>query len=371
MKTNIKNERVKRRFFNWLRHAGRCCDSTINNIEKAIILYEDFTKQADFRTFSPKKAVEFKKSLAKREFRGKTISLTTYHTYLRYLQKFLDWLCDQPGYKSKIRRDMVDYLNLTEKEERIATQFVPRNYPSLEYVVKLANSIEVKSEIDLRDRALISFTLLSGMRVEAIATLPLGCFDEETLKIIQDPKEGVRTKFSKYIPSTLLKFDDNLVSYVIEWVKHLKDKGFGSQDPLFPRSKTEQGKDNLSFEPAKEVEPVFWRGTGMIRQIFKNRSSEVGLPYHSPHTFRHLAFDLALKHCENGEQMKAVSQNFGHEYIATTFASYANFAPQRLHDILKRINFSGKPSERLEDKLDKLPEQIKNSILKILLDKEN
>jgi integrase/recombinase XerD len=342
MKPNIKNERIKRKFFKWLKEANGCCNATANNVEKAILLYEDFTKQVDFSTYKPDKAIDFKKWLKKREFRGKTISLTTYHTYLRHLRKFFAWLSWQAGYKSKITPDLVDYLTISEKEERIATQQTPRNYPPLEYVIKLADSIKVNSEIDQRDRALISFTLLSGMRDKAIATLPLGCFDEVKLTINQNPKSGVETKFSKYIPSILFKFNDSLFNYLIEWVKHLKIRCFGSQDPLFPRSKVEQGENNLSFEDAKEVEPAYWQGTGRIREIFKKRSQKAGLPYYPPHTFRHLAIDLALKSCMTGEHIKAISQNFGHEYIATTLSSYANYAPDRLSEILKNIDFSGK-----------------------------
>jgi integrase len=358
-KVNGKNERVKRRFFSWAKEAQGYSDSTVNNIEKAILLWEDFTKHEDFWKYKPNKAAEFKKWLKKREFRGKIISLTTYHTYLRYLIKFFSWLSWQPGYTSKIRRDTVAYLTISEKEERIATQQNPVKYPPLEYVIKLTDSIKINSEIDLRDRALISFTLLSGMRDKAIVTLPLGCFDEESLTVSQNPRQGVQTKFSKYIPSTLFKFNDNLLDYVIEWVKHLKAKGFGSQDPLFPRSKTGKGEDNLSFEPATEVEPEFWKSTGMMREIFKKRSKDAGLLYYPPHTFRHLAVDQALKHCRTGEQIKAISQNFGHEHIATTLCSYANYDPARLSEILKKLDFSEKPSESLEDKIDMLLRRLK------------
>ena len=356
VKPNIKNERIKRKFFRWLKEADGCCDSTINNIEKAILVYEEFIKCADFSKFNPSKAIEFKKWLRKREYRGKVISLTTYHTYLRYLRKFFSWLSWQSGYKSKITPDIISYLKISEKEERIATQYIPRNYPSLEYVIKLTDSIKINSEIDLRDRALISFALLSGMRDQAIATLPLGCFDEETLIINQNPKQGVQTKFSKYIPSTLLNFHDKLLNYIKEWIKHLKARGFGSQDPLFPRSKLEQGKDNLSFEPSGKVEPVFWKGTGRIREIFKKRSQEAGLPYHPPHTFRHLAIDLTLKQCKTGEQIKAISQNFGHNHIATTLSSYANYEPQRLTEILKNMDFSGEPTETDDSKIKRIKE---------------
>ena len=119
VKINAKNERIKRKFFTWLKEAAGCCDSTIINIEKAILLYEDFTKQADFVSFCPDKAIKFKKWLSKREFRGKLISLTTYHTYLRYLRKFFSWLSWQSGYRSKITPDIVGYLRISEKEESL------------------------------------------------------------------------------------------------------------------------------------------------------------------------------------------------------------------------------------------------------------
>jgi integrase len=357
-KVNTKNEHIKRRFFIWLKEAGGCCDSTIANIEKAILLYEDFTEQADFATFKAQKAIEFKKSLIKRRYRDKNISLTTYCTYLRHLRKFFIWLTSQTGYRSKITPDIVDYLKISEKEERIAMQSIPRSFPPLEYVLNLTGSIKINSEIDKRDRALIAFTLLSGMRDKAIATLPLGCFDETTLTISQNPRRGVETKFSKYIQTTLTKFNDTLFDYLMEWIKHLKNKGFSSQDPLFPRSKNEQGENNLSFETASEVEPVYWRGTGRIREIFKKRSEEASLPYFAPHTFRHLAFEQALKACKSGEHIKAISQNFGHEHIATTLSSYANYTPDRLSQIISNMDFSGKKPKDENSKLEAIKKLI-------------
>jgi integrase/recombinase XerD len=359
-KVNSKNEKIKRRFFDWLKEADGCCDSTVLNVERAIQIYEEFTKYADFITYSPDKAKEFKKWLLKRTFRNKLISLTTYYSYTKTLHKFFLWLSWQAGYKRKITPDIVDYLKITYKEERIATQPAIRNIPSLEYVISLVRSIKINSEIDKRDRALISFTLLSGMRDKAIATLPLSCFDEEKLIIIQNPRQGVQTKFSKFIPTTIFKFNDDLVIYIIEWAKHLKSKGFGSKDPLFPRSRTEQTKSNLSFEPAIEVEPVFWRGAGRIREIFKNRAKDASLTYYPPHTFRHLAVDLALKYCKTGEEIKAVSQNFGHEHVATTLSSYGNYTPYRLSEIISQMAFSGK--DKYQN--DELMENIKKLILR-------
>src|SRR5262249_48933707 len=228
------------------------------------------------------------------------------------------------------------------------------------YVKQLVNSIKIDNEIARRDQALISFTLLSGMRDKAIATLPLGCFDEETLTITQNPRQGVDTKFAKLIPTTLFRFDEQFLQIVIEWTGHLRLKGFGSQDPLFPRSRLEKGEDGLTFEVSNEVEPVFWQGTGRIREIFKKRSQEVGLPYFQPHTFRHLAINLAFKACKNGEEIKAISQNFGHEHIPTTLAVYGHYPPSQLAEIITSMDFSGKPQPSVTEQIEAIKKFIES-----------
>jgi integrase/recombinase XerD len=168
----------------------------------------------------------------------------------------------------------------------------------------------------------------------------------------------VKTKFSKLITTTLFTFDERLLGIVLDWVKHLKTKGFGSQDPMFPRARIDQGKDNLSFESATQVEAGYWTGAGQIRKIFKKRSQQAGLAYFPPHTFRHLAISLAFKACQNGEQIKAISQNFGHEYIPTTLSTYANYQPSRLAEIIKEMDFSGKPEPTVKDEIRELKKLI-------------
>ena len=204
--------------------------------------------------------------------------MTRSHAYLRHLRKFFTWLVREPGYKSRIKPNAIDYLKITEREERMASQSVPRNYPSLEYVRQLVDSIVIRNEIDLRDRALISFTLLTGMRDRAIASLPLRCFDDENLVIIQNPRQGVETKFVKLIPTTLFRFDEKMLGFIIDWSRHLKAKGFGAQNPLFPRAKLDQSSGNLSFQSPTEVEAKFWHGAGRIREILNSARSKPAYP---------------------------------------------------------------------------------------------
>ena len=48
-------------------------------------------------------------------------------------------------------------------------------------------------------------------------------------------------------------------------------------------------------------------------------------------------------------QVEPISQNFGYEYDTITRSSYENYNPQRLSDILRKINFRGKLKKTFEE----------------------
>lgn len=58
------------------------------------------------------------------------------------------------------------------------------------------------------------------------------------------------------------------------------------------------------------------------------------MEHYPPHTYRHLAIRLAFKKAKNPEETKAISQNFGHEHIATTFSIYGNYQKE---DLIKKL----------------------------------
>jgi len=237
---------------------------------------------------------------------------------------------------------------LDRKKLREALSPKPVKFPSLEYVRQLTDSIKIETEIDQRDRALISFLFSSGMRDKAVATLPLGCFDRETLEIQQDFRAGVDTKFGKSIDSNLLRFDERLVEYVLEWAEYLeKTKLSAPAHPMFPRNRVEQIEGGLTFV-SRRIEPIFWKGTGSIRDILKRRSAEAGLDYYCPHSFRHGDAHLAMKHCRNAEEMKAISQNFGHETVGTTLYTYGKLDIHQVREIIGKIDFSA--SDKMIDR---------------------
>lgn len=362
---NIQNERIKRRYLERLKEAEGFSSATIQSYERAMMLWEDCTNAEDFGRFNKKIAMDFKRSLVEKpnERTGAPLTLSSIHQLLIHLFKFFVWLSGEAGYKTKIHPSDIAYLKLDRRQSSMARQPEPKKYPSFEIVQKVVHSIELKTEIDHRDQALIAFALISGMRDDAIISLPLECVDFEQGVISQNPKKNVRTKFSKNIQTTLMRFDQSFVNIFVSWIHYLqKEKLYSPHDPVFPKTLTEiKGSDDFCFTGEK-ISKEFWKQTGAMREIFKKRFAYAGVEYYSPHAMRHLAMRLALKHCVNAEQIKAVSQNFGHEHIATSFLEYGHIPDYETNEILKHISFSQTqrtPNEASDDEIDHVMQVIK------------
>ena len=86
-KRHPKNERVKRLYWDFLRHASGRADGTIRQVEKAIQRYEEFTGKADFASFDQRRARTFKQHMAELKL-SKATTLTT----MTALKRFFGWL---------------------------------------------------------------------------------------------------------------------------------------------------------------------------------------------------------------------------------------------------------------------------------------
>ena len=340
-KVNSQNERIKHKYYEYLQESQGFSESTITAIKKAIYRYEEFTDFEDFSKFNKKKAIEFKKWLEiKKDTRtNKQISLSTVYHYIRNLKDFFKWLKDQKGYKNICSTD-IDYLKLDKQKTRIAIAAKREKFPTFEQIKKVIDSIEINSEIDLRDRALISFTFLSAMRDSAIISLPICCFNDENLIVSQDPKLGVNTKSKKTIYTKLFNFDESMLEYFLDWYKYLKtDKLFGNSDPVFPKNMVENAEGTKTFI-SNSVEPKFWQSVTSLREIFKTRFQHAGIEYYPPHSFRHAAILNAVKKAKDPEELKAISQNVGHENIGTTLMTYGTLTQHRVEELIENIDFS-------------------------------
>ena len=236
---NARNERIKREYFSFLREADQKAESSIDNIRMAITRFEEYNRFKDFAAFHHEQAIAFKKHLAnsKAHRTDTPLSKATMVSTTNALKAFFRWLATQQGYKGKIKPTDISYFNLSEKDTRIAKTPAYKNVPTLAQVRAALFAMPQSSIIDQRNRALFAFTILTGMRDSAIASLKLKHINLEKRLVMQDPNE-VNTKFSKRIDTYFFEVGEDITAIVAEWVNFLlKDQLYSLDAPVFPRNK--------------------------------------------------------------------------------------------------------------------------------------
>lgn len=335
-KYNPKNERKKREYVRWLAEADGKNEKTIDPICKALLRYEEYTKFKDFASFNREQAIAFKKHLCtQKSERGTPLSKATCLTTLKALQSFFRWLAREAGYKSKIHISDIDYLSLTTKDARAARSASPKEFPSLEQIYHVIQHMPHTTDIEKRDRALIAFTILTGMRDRAIVSLNIKHVDCIRRLVIQDPRE-VDTKFSKRIDTFFFPIREDVVQIVLNWIDYLKTvKLYSTTAPLFPKTHIQQD-EHLSFA-AQGISQHHWKSTQAVRDIFRKAFHDAGLNYYSPHSFRHTLVHYGQEICQTPEQFKAWSQNLGHDSTLTTFTSYGTLSQHRQGEVMMKL----------------------------------
>ena len=331
------NERIKHRYFSFLKEAMRQSEQTIDGVVKAIARFEDYNQYRDFRLFHHQQAIAFKKHLTEQVNKqtGKKLSKATLHSTFANLKKFFEWLAREPGYKSRLQYSDAEYFNISNKDMRIATARRGKTAPTIEQIKHVIQLMPDQTDIERRNKALIAFTLLTGARDGALASIKLKHVNLVDNSLCQDARD-VSTKFSKTFTTYFFPVGDDIRQIVIDWVNYLKEqKLWGNDDPLFPV--TEIGlNENKQFD-AIGLRRKHWSTTAPIRDIFQQAFKNAGLPYFNPHSFRDTLVRLGEKICKTPEDFKAWSQNLGHEGVMTTFLSYGQVLEHRQGEILKQL----------------------------------
>ena len=349
------NERTKRQYFTFLKEAKRQSEDSVDAAAKALARFEADTNHRDFRAFHYEQAVTFKRRLGERDSRvtGEKLSKATLHATLAHLKRFFQWLAVQPGYRSRLRYSDAEYFNLSEKDTRIATARRERPAPTMEQIKHVIVSMPVVTEIERRNRALVAFTLLTGARDSALASMKLKHVDLAAGCVYQDARE-VDTKFSKSFTTYFFPVGSEIRHIVDDWVCYLRrDKLWGNDDPLFPATRVELGAVQ-QFE-ATGIDRKSWSTASPIRAVFKQAFEAAGLPYFNPHSLRRTLVQLGETTCQTPEQFKAWSQNLGHEGVLTTFYSYGSVAVPRQGEIIKEL---AKPKQKAADKTEEVAEAL-------------
>ena len=336
-KHNANNERIKRAYFAWMRNARGRSEPSIDAAAAAIHRFETHTCYRDFKAFHIEQAIAFKDHLREQANRrtGERLSASTLYSTMSALKAFFNWLAGQSGYKSRIRYSDAEYFSLDRTETAVAKAHREPRVPTLEQIRHVLKSMPATTVIERRNRALVAFTILTGARDRAIASMKLRHVDLIEGRVNQDARE-VRTKFGKTFSTTFFPVGDDIREIVNEWIDHLRRvELWGLDDPLFPKTRIEIGT-NRQFE-AVGLERAHWSTATPIRKIFRCAFEKAGLPYYRPHSFRHTLVMLGERLCGPPEEFKAWSQNLGHDSPLTTFTSYGHVPFTRQAEIIRGL----------------------------------
>ncbi len=225
----------------------------------------------------------------------------------------------------------------------------------------MIDAIPNGTDIQGRDRAIIALAILSGARDRAIISFRLKHVDIDCDLIEHDARD-VRTKRAKTFTTWFFPVGDDIRQIVVDWVAFLREeKGFGPDDPLFPKTRVALGED-VGF-PARWLDRAPWANANPVRTIFREACALAGLPYFNPHSVRNTLVQLAYELKLDAERFKAWSQNLGHESCLTTFSSYGQIPPARQAEIIRGLASRGEGSnDRIEPAfLRRLADELERS----------
>jgi len=167
-KRNQKNERIKRQYLAFLEEAKRMTAHSADQTLAAIVAFEETTGYKDFALFHIEQARRFKRVLADatNPSTGKPLAKATIASRLMAAKAFIQWLAQQPGYR-RIKYPDADYFNPSANDTRIAGARRERPAPELGQVHEVIDAMPAVTPIEMRDRALIAFAILTGVSIGA------------------------------------------------------------------------------------------------------------------------------------------------------------------------------------------------------------
>lgn len=227
---------------------------------------------------------------------------------VRSARRFFRWLVTHKRGYSSISAAWLDTL----KVPGMVIEHAEHEAVTLAEVQAISKA-SVFSFRDRRIRAAAVFWFLSGIRVGAFVTLPVSAVDLDNLTVKQWPRLGVKTKFNKHATTFFLNIPD-LIGVLKDWDREVR---FAGSHFWFASVSSETGL----IDPAVKVVGI--HRNIRARKDLQDWLSRVGLPYHSPHKFRHGHAVYAIKNARTVAALKAVSQNLMHSSLKVTDSIYA------------------------------------------------
>lgn len=353
-----------------LRHGKGFNPKTVNDILRHIWQFEEHTGPVDFRSVTRKMIEDFKDELIGRADKSGKEGLsasTIVHTFGN-LKAFFTWLSSQDGYRRSITAQLYNHFNSPRHLVELAGAAGQKFVPSAEQLRLMLERMPANSPAQRRDRAMLGALFLFGVRDGALISLRVKHVDIDHKQIFQDARE-VKTKFSKTSIVDWFPVGDDIERIVIDWLKELKGMGAGEDDPLFPTApfKPWIGQHSIEFEFLTTAAPV--------RQVLRKAAAAAGVPYFKPHAIRSTVAKLCDEWASSLRDMKALSQNLGHEQISTTSKYYGDVEPDLKQELFRKMrekqcNPGARDIGELAKRVSIDTQDVVRKILQMALDKK-
>jgi integrase len=312
-----------------LREARGADEKTIQLVVAAIAGFDEFIAHRDYLDLSETDSVRFKEWLTQSHSRrdGERLARSTIVHRLKHIRDYLSWVKTRKGY-GKLKQDVIDYLTPNRRMVISARRPADRIGPPPQVVETVIRSMPQASFLERRNRALIAFLYLTGVRDGVIPDLRLRHLDLEAQVLTQDGAE-VRTKFGKSMQTFFFPIPDDIRQMVVDWIAELTAADHDGDDPIFPASQgaVQATSERDRITPLKSAQPV--------RVALKTACAAAGVPYFYPHMIRKTLAQLGDEMCQDMRRRKAWSQNLGHESMITTDASYAKLSTSEIQQALR------------------------------------
>jgi len=313
----------------------------------------------DLDRLKPDDIIRFKKSLnaseAEKGSGKKGLAAPTIVQTFHDLRAFIEWLVKQQGYRT-LQRDLADYCTPSRRLTAIAHAPKTKHVPSAADIIATLKAMPTNTAFERRDRAVIACLFLTGVRDGALVSLRLKHMDIEGRSVHQDARE-VNTKFSKTMRTGWFPVGNEIAAVVTDWIEERRATGAEDNDPLFPRAPS----GVRARHPVHMDE--FWKTASPVRKIIRKATDAAGIPYFRPHSVRATLGRMCLSWARSPEELKALSQNLGHEDINTTMEHYATLADDRQSELVFDLwDRREAPEEDLElvDLISQMPSESRD-----------
>lgn len=283
------------------------------------------------------------------------IARATARKTVRVFQQFLAWYAEaHPKQYKNLPRSWGKNLHVPN----IADCPAPAEPDSVTFdeILQIANLNFDASQLGLWSAQISAiFLFLSGMRIGALATLPLGAVDLDKRLVKQWVDLGVRIKNANSTPNpnptTVLLDIPELLPHVRRWFDYVSSQLPSTAMFLPPTT------GNWGARILQDVRPGHSRNSGLGRNL-RRFSQATGLPYKSPHAYRHGHILYALKHAKNIADYQAISQNVLHADMFTTSRHYGKFTSDERQNYLDNMLKTSSEQPVDSDLLRQVCEQI-------------